>query len=156
MPTSDPAGASTASASASASASPESAPREACAGGIVFDDAGRLLLIRRGREPSLGLWSIPGGRCLPDEPSEEACVREVAEETGLAIEVIRLAGRVELSGPAGVRYDVDDFVCRTVGGTLHAGDDATDARWVTREELSGLPLAPGLVTALTEWNALPR
>lgn len=130
--------------------------REPCAGGIVLDGEGRLLLIRRGREPSLGLWSVPGGRCLPGERSDAACVREVAEETGLRVEVERRAGSVVLAGPQGVLYDVDDYVCRVVGGTLRAGDDATDARWVTRADLAVLPLAPGLVEALGEWGVLPR
>lgn len=130
--------------------------REPCAGGIVFDAAGRLLLIRRGREPSRGLWSVPGGRCLPGEPTDAACVREVEEETGLAVRVERLAGSVVRDGPGGVVYDIDDFVCVLVGGELQAGDDATDARWVTRSDLALLPLVPGLVESLDAWDALPR
>src|SRR5579859_374033 len=57
--------------------------REPCAGGIVHDGDGRLLVVRRGRPPSAGRWSVPGGRCRPGEPAADACVREVAEETGL-------------------------------------------------------------------------
>lgn len=127
-----------------------------CAGAIVHDAASRLLLIRRARPPSPGLWSIPGGRCEAGESAAAACVREVAEETGLIVEVVRLAGRVERDGPAGVVYVIDDFVCRRVGGELRAGDDAADVRWCRRAELAGLPLVPGLVEALTEWDALPR
>ena len=127
-----------------------------CAGAVVLDGAGRLLVIRRGQEPSLGRWSIPGGRCLPDEDRADACVREVAEETGLVVRVLRAAGQVELDGPGGAVYDVVDFHCEPVGGELRAGDDALDARWVTRAELDELDLAPGLVDALTEWGLLPR
>ena len=101
---------------------------EPCAGGIVFDGAGRLLLIKRGQEPGLGRWSVPGGRCLPGEPADAACVREVAEETGLVVEVIRSAGRLTRTGPGGVVYDIEDFVCATAGGELRAGDDAADVR----------------------------
>jgi len=97
-----------------------------CAGGIVFDDRRRLLVIERGHEPSAGLWSIPGGRCLPGEDSASACVREVAEETGLSVRVVRWAGQVELDAPVGT-YLVDDYVCELTGGTLSAGDDATKA-----------------------------
>ena len=127
-----------------------------CAGGIVLDEAGRLLVIRRGQEPSLGRWSIPGGRCLPGEAREAACVREVAEETGVQVRVLRAAGRVALDAPDGGSYDVVDFLCEAVGGELRAGDDALEARWVTRAQLDDLDLAPGLLTALTVWDLLPR
>jgi ADP-ribose pyrophosphatase YjhB (NUDIX family) len=129
--------------------------RQPCAGGIVHDGAGRLLLVRRGRPPSAGSWSIPGGRCLPGEDPAVACVREVAEETGLAVEVVRLAGTVERAAPDGAIYVIDDFACRLLGGTLAAGDDAADARWVTRAELDELPLVPGLMAALAGWGQLP-
>lgn len=132
------------------------APRHPCAGGIVFDSAGRLLLIRRGQPPSAGSWSIPGGRCRPGEQAEVACVREVGEETGLAVVVERFAGRVERAAPDGGVYDIDDFVCRLAGGTLQAGDDADDARWVGSGELAGLTLTPGLLDALAGWGLLPR
>ena len=80
--------------------------RQPCAGGIVCDATGRLLLIRRGKAPSAGLWSVPGGRCLPGESTADACVREVAEETGLIVEVLRLAGTVERPAPDGNVYEI--------------------------------------------------
>ena len=129
--------------------------RQPCAGGIVHDTASRLLVIRRGKPPSAGSWSVPGGRCLPGESAAAACVREVAEETGLRVEVLRFAGRVERATADGGSYLIDDFVCRLLGGSLAAGDDAVDARWVTRDELVELQLAPGLYAALEEWGLLP-
>jgi ADP-ribose pyrophosphatase YjhB (NUDIX family) len=129
--------------------------RQPCAGGIVHDDALRLLVIRRGQPPSEGSWSIPGGRCLPGESAADACVREVYEETGLHVEIVRYAGRVERAAPAGGVYVIDDFACRVVGGELIAGDDALDARWVNRADLAALELAPGLYTALDAWGLLP-
>jgi ADP-ribose pyrophosphatase YjhB (NUDIX family) len=129
--------------------------RQPCAGGIVFDAGRRLLLIRRGQPPSAGSWSIPGGRCLPGESAAAACVREVGEETGLRVEVVRYAGRVERPAPSGALYVIDDFVCRLVGGELAAADDAQDARWVTRAEMSRLELVPGLAAALGDWGLLP-
>ncbi|MFN2519006.1 MAG: NUDIX hydrolase [Jatrophihabitantaceae bacterium] len=131
------------------------AEHTACAGGIVFDDAGRLLLIRRGREPERGSWSIPGGRCRPGESAIDTCIREVAEETGLSVTVGRFAGRVERDGPVGCVYDIDDFVCAVSGGTLRAGDDADEARWVRRDELAELNLVAGLLDALTAWELMP-
>lgn len=130
-------------------------PLQPCAGGIVFDDRRRLLLIRRGRPPAQGSWSVPGGRCRAGEAPETACIREVAEETGLAVEVLSWAGRVERAAPSGGVYVIDDFVCAVRGGTLQAGDDADDARWVSRDELVGFELSPGLLDALSGWGCLP-
>jgi 8-oxo-dGTP diphosphatase len=127
-----------------------------CAGAIVFDVAGRLLLIQRGQPPAQGLWSVPGGRCHAGEAPEAACVREVAEETGLQVRVQRWAGRVERNASHTDVYDIDDFVCALVGGTLTAGDDAIDARWVSQAELDALPLVPLLRDTLQEWDCLPR
>jgi ADP-ribose pyrophosphatase YjhB (NUDIX family) len=127
-----------------------------CAGGIVFDAQGRLLLIRRGRPPSAGSWSVPGGRCRAGEPADLACEREVLEETGLAVRALRRVGRVQRDGPGGVVYDIDDFACEVLGGVLAAGDDATDARWVTLAEFARLPLAPLLAQTLHDWGCLPR
>jgi 8-oxo-dGTP diphosphatase len=135
--------------------SAERRPRVPCAGGIVFDPAGRLLLIRRGRAPSRGTWSVPGGRCLPGESSEEACVREVVEETGIRVQVVRFAGRVERNGPDNVIYDIEDFVCRADADLPRAGDDARDARWVTLTDLDELELAPQLRQTLSAWHCLP-
>ena len=129
--------------------------RQPCAGGIVHDAAGRVLLIRRGKAPSAGMWSVPGGRCSPGENAADACVREVAEETGMVVEVVRLAGTVERPAPDGVVFVIDDFICRLVGGELVAGDDATDARWVSRAEMAELDLVPGLLEVLDEWGLLP-
>lgn len=127
------------------------------AGGIVFDTRRRLLLVRRGRLPAVGRWSIPGGKCLPGEAPAETCIRELAEETGLIVAVEQLAGRVYRAGinPAD-RFVIDDFRCRVLGGRLSAGDDAADAGWFSRAELAELPLIDGLLATLAGWRLLPR
>jgi ADP-ribose pyrophosphatase YjhB (NUDIX family) len=79
----------------------------------------------------------------------------VAEETGLAVTVVRFAGRVERDAPDGVVYVIDDFVCQVKGGRLQVGDDAADARWVTYDDFVALELAPGLHGALSDWGLLP-
>ncbi len=132
------------------------ASRQPCAGGVVFDGAGRLLLVRRGQPPEEGSWSVPGGRCRPGETPQRACVRELGEETGLRVAVVRHAGRVERAAPDGGVYVIDDFVCEVVGGSLQAGDDAADVRWVDRAGLDAVPLARGLFDCLGEWGLLPR
>lgn len=125
-----------------------------CVGAIITDPAGRLLLIRRGHPPGRGLWSVPGGRVEPGETDEQALVREIREETGLAVRAGRLVGAVRRPGPGGLVFDIRDYAARVTGGTLAAGDDADDARWVGRPDLAGLPLTDGLVDALTEWGVL--
>ena len=127
-----------------------------CVGAVVHDAEGRLLVVRRAREPGLGRWSIPGGRLEPGETVEAGVAREVREETGLVVRVGRLVGRPRIPGPGGAVYDVADHAAVVTGGELRAGDDAAEARWVTGAELAGLPVTAGLVEALTEWGVGPR
>jgi ADP-ribose pyrophosphatase YjhB (NUDIX family) len=129
---------------------------EPCAGGVVFDEVRRLLLVRRARPPGAGLWTIPGGRCLPGEAPADACVRELSEETALVVRVLRHVGAVRRPGPvADVVYEIDDYLCERLSGSLRAGDDADDARWVSLAQLRELPTVPGLLDALAEWEMLP-
>ena len=75
----------------------------------------------------------------------------LAEQTGLVVEPGTLVGTVR-RGP----YLIADYRCAVVGGTLRAGDDATDARWCDAATLASLPLVPLLYDTLREWDALPR
>lgn len=125
-----------------------------CVGAIVRDDAGRLLLIRRGQPPSEGTWSLPGGRVEAGETDPEAVAREVLEETGLTVRPGRLVGRVERAGTAGATYEIRDYIATLVGGRLQADTDAADARWVSTDELLELPCAPGLVETMRGWGQL--
>jgi ADP-ribose pyrophosphatase YjhB (NUDIX family) len=123
-------------------------------GAVVTDGHGRLLMIRRGHEPGAGLWSIPGGRIEPDETDAEALVREMLEETGLAVEVGPLLGSVQRPGLNGAVIDIRDYAATVIGGTLRPGDDATDARWVAIGDLDSLQITDGLIEALTSWGVL--
>jgi 8-oxo-dGTP diphosphatase len=129
----------------------EGNPGVPCVGGLAYDGDGRLLLIRRRNDPGRGLWSVPGGRVEPGESDSDAVVREMAEETGLAVRPGALIGRVR-RGP----FAIADYRCSVVGGTLRAGDDATEARWCDAATLTSLPLVPLLYDTLREWDALPR
>jgi ADP-ribose pyrophosphatase YjhB (NUDIX family) len=106
--------------------------------GAVVVDRGRVLLVRRGREPMKGHWSLPGGMLELGEPLAAGVVREVKEETGLTVEpveLIELLDRIHRDGRR-VRYHyvIADYLCRVVGGELLAASDADDARWVERAE----------------------
>lgn len=124
-------------------------------GAVLLDGAGRLLLIRRAHEPGRGRWSIPGGRVEAGETDHEAVIREVAEETGLVVEIIRLLGNVQRDARDGAVFDIYDYSCRATGGALCPGDDADDARWCDGDALAKLPLVTGLLDALAGWQSLP-
>jgi ADP-ribose pyrophosphatase YjhB (NUDIX family) len=110
--------------------------------GAVVVEQGRVLLVQRGHEPLKGRWSLPGGKLELGESLTQGVAREVREETGLivkALELVELIDRIHReSGLAGesVRYHyvIADYLCRVVGGTLHAASDADAVRWVERAE----------------------
>jgi 8-oxo-dGTP diphosphatase len=126
-----------------------------CVGAVVHDYSGRLLMVRRAAEPGRGLWSIPGGRVLPGEADADAVRREILEETGLLVEVGPLLGSVRREAPGAAVFDIHDYSARVRDGTLSAGDDATEARWVTAAEYALLETVEGLTEALRGWSALP-
>jgi len=125
-----------------------------CVGAVVTDGQGRLLMIKRGREPGAGLWSIPGGRIEPGETDAEALVREMLEETSLTVQVGRLLGQVRRPGLNGAVIEISDYAATVIGGTLRAGDDAADARWVAAGDMGSLEITDGLIEALTDWGVL--
>jgi 8-oxo-dGTP pyrophosphatase MutT (NUDIX family) len=108
------------------------------AGAIVFARAGelRVVVIRRGRPPRKGAWTIPGGRVEPGETSAEAARREAREETGLEVRVL-----CETELYAFGEFAIHEHLCVPVAPglpPLAPGDDAEDARWATLPELSAL------------------
>jgi ADP-ribose pyrophosphatase YjhB (NUDIX family) len=109
----------------------------------------RLLLVRRGRGPSQGEWSVPGGRVEPDEPLHLAVVRETLEETGLEVVVDRFVGwaeRFSAPGEPAFHFVILDFAVTPLdpAAPLVAGDDAAEARWVPFADLGDVELVSGL------------
>lgn len=108
--------------------------------GAVVLERNRILLVRRGKEPMKGEWSIPGGALELGETLKAAVRREVLEETGLEIETREIVEVLDKIVPENGRvryhYVLIDFLCAPVGGQLKPGSDAEDARWVECEELN--------------------
>lgn len=131
--------------------------RVPCVGALVHDDEGRLLVVRRGRDPGRGRWSVPGGRVEPGETDVVAVEREVLEETGLHVTVGLRVGTVVREGLGGDLYDIRDYACSVAVATRPiAGDDADEVRWVTRAELAELDLVDELWETLETWGMLPH
>jgi ADP-ribose pyrophosphatase YjhB (NUDIX family) len=112
-------------------------------GAVVIHD-GRVLLIRRGKEPLKGRWVVPGGTVELGETLEEAVAREVLEETGIEVrprDVLLVFDRI-LKDEVGVQYHyvIVDYVCDYAGGRLRAGSDAQDAAFVAPEDLPSYDL----------------
>ncbi len=125
---------------------PAGAP-EVSVGAIVVDD-GDLLLIRRGRGPAQGEWSVPGGRVRRGELLAEAVVRELAEETGLEGICETLVGWAERID-ARFHFVILDFrVTLLERREPTAGDDAAEARWVPLVDVAELNLVEGLAEFL--------
>ena len=123
-------------------------------GAIIKDSGGRLLLIKRGHAPQAGRWSLPGGRVEPGETDQQAVIREIHEETGLQIRCDQLVGSVQRNSPPDAVLEIRDYAATVTGGTLGAGDDAAEVRWVSPAELGGLPLTTGLAETLAGWGVL--
>lgn len=118
----------------------------ACAVGIVHRD-GKILLDRRAYDPGKGLWALVGGYLEPGEEPEAALKREVAEETGLDIEVDELIG-IAVGGPTcGLFYSA-----RVVGGSLSRSVESTEIAWFAPEDIPWRELAfPRHQEMLAEW-----
>ncbi len=105
---------------------------------------GRALLIRRGKEPLYGRWSVPGGRVELGESLEQALGREMEEETGLVVapvEILAVFDRIERD-QAGVLYHfvIVDYLCRWLSGEAVAASDALEAAWAAPGELPAYDL----------------
>jgi 8-oxo-dGTP diphosphatase len=127
--------------------------------GAVVLDRDLVLLVKRGGATLPGKWSIPGGLVELGETTREAVCREVAEECGLDIELVDVCGvldRVVRDADGRVRYHwvLVDYLAVARGGTLCAGDDAADARWVPIDEVVRYDTTDGLMDMIKRAVAL--
>ena len=108
--------------------------------GIVVLKPDAVLLVRRGRAPSLGEWAIPGGAQELGETADAAARRELLEETGLTVGPLHLAANVDSihrdpEGRIRFHYTILDFAARWQGGDPAAAGDVTDATWAPLDRL---------------------
>ena len=112
---------------------------------IIFDDKKRILLVKQIHE-GRDIWMVPGGGIEDGESAAQAAVREVREETGLDIEVLRMIWHVEEVSERGQRF-VNFFTARLTGGTLELGADPEfdedhqvlrEDRFMTRDEVQNI------------------
>jgi 8-oxo-dGTP diphosphatase len=117
---------------------------EVAVGGVAVHD-GALLVVRRGRGPAAGEWSVPGGRVEPGETLRAAVAREVLEETGLEVVVDRFLGWVERISDE-FHFVILDFAVTVLDPQRDPvpADDAVDVAWVPLQELSERRLVDGL------------
>jgi 8-oxo-dGTP diphosphatase len=126
---------------------------EVCVGAVAVV-GNRLLLVRRGRDPGRGRWSVPGGRVEAGESLAEAVVRELAEETGVVGRCGALLGVAERRG-TDHHFVILDYVVEVAEAVpLVPGTDADEAAWVPLAAVRDLSLVPGLEEFLEQSRVL--
>lgn len=117
----------------------QNAPQDAV--GVICFRSDEVLLIRRGKAPRKGDWSLPGGRVEPGESFETAALRELLEETNVTAKLgIKIA---TIDANFGTHhYLLHDYIAHYIGGEVRAGDDAIDARFFAMDEIAALKMWP--------------
>ena len=136
-------------------------------GGVVIEN-GRALLIKRGSEPLLGQWSIPGGTLELGESLQEGVARELLEETGLEVQVLDMIEAfdrifLDLAAPDAEKrsrpkyhYVIVDYLCERLGGEAQAGSDVTDIAYATEGELEKFHMTATATRVLLRAFAMDR
>ena len=136
-------------------------------GGVIINQD-RTLLIRRGNEPLLGEWSIPGGTLEIGESLEEGVARELLEETGIEVRVLELIEVFDriyredgstggaVKGRPRFHFVIADYLCERLGGEPHAGSDVTDVAFAREEELARFHLTETATRVLKKAFAMDR
>ena len=136
-------------------------------GGVVIEN-GQALLIKRGSEPLLGQWSIPGGTLELGESLQQGVARELLEETGLEVQVLDMieafdrifldpaAGKVEDRSRPKYHYVIVDYLCERLAGKAQAGSDVTDIAYATEQELEKFQMTSTAMRVLRRAFAMDR
>ena len=127
--------------------------------GAVILHSDRVLLVRRGKSPSFGKWTLPGGLVELGETTVEAIAREIMEECGIKIRVVDVAGvitRVVKDDDDRIRYHyvLVDYLAYPDSMDVVAGSDAAEAQWFEIEQVGDLDTTHGLVDMIRRAEAL--
>ncbi len=102
---------------------------------VCFDESGKILLVKRGVEPNIGEWCLPGGFLEIDETPEEGSLRELKEETGLVGEIVNFVKNERSPSPFYSSVIVMGYEIRIIGGSVRAGDDSTEVHFFELDKL---------------------
>lgn len=121
--------------------------------GVLVQKDDRFLLIKRGQEPSKGVWTVPGGHVELGESLEQTAHREIAEECNIKIDALKLLDIFEFirygeNNRIRYHYVVIDFLAHYMDGALKAQDDIDEARWLRKEEIGDLNLPEDTLSLL--------
>lgn len=105
---------------------------------IILIENDKILLIKRGKEPFLGFFAVPGGRLEEDETIEQCAIREMEEETGLKVKLTQFIGIYSEPSRDPRKIVAVAYLAKRIGGELLAGDDAAEAKWFSLNELPKL------------------
>ncbi len=113
--------------------------------GIVVLKGNSVLLVRRGKPPNVGSWTLPGGVQELAETTEQAARRELAEETGVTVGELYLAATVDnirrdATGRVQFHYTIIDYAAAWLDGEPVAGTDVSEAIWVPLDRLEDYEL----------------
>ena len=122
---------------------------------LVRDEANRILLGQRNKDPLRGSWVIPGGKIHAFESIAEAAARELQEETGLTVTVGNQFKVYEVVNPPNEHRIVIYSWAKVIGGTPKASDDLSEVRFFPAEELENIPLTPLVRRVLQDAGIFP-
>lgn len=103
------------------------------ASAVIRNGDGDYLSVQRANPPEQGRWTLPGGHVGPGETIAQAAIREVREEPGLMVRIIRPLGQLHVPDRKAGLYEIRDFLAEKIGGEMIAGDDAAAVGWFGTE-----------------------
>ena len=132
-------------------------PRVGVGAVILHED--NVLLVRRGKSPSFGKWSLPGGLVELGETTREAIAREIVEECAIKIRIVDVAGVIDRivkddAGRVRYHYVLVDYLAYPDSMDVQAGSDAAEAQWFALDRVAELDTTPGLLDMIRRAEAL--
>lgn len=122
-----------------------------CAGGYIFDQKGRILLLRSAKGKDMGKYVVPGGKIERGESPVSAFIREVFEETGISVQNISLIGKRRYIAPSGRRYVMYDFTAQAVDTNVNINNESIASEWILPIEIEPSECTASTINGLDEY-----